>query len=146
MSTKENKTIVRRSVEGWNMASPTAIDEGDRVLVRWIVRGTHEGAVWVGEIYGNVVSRVDPETNQEVARIEVDIPVISVEVGAGAIWAVVEGFEACQRSGLVRIDPETNTAGGRIPVRCAGDIVVSPEGFWVTSYQSREITLFEPAE
>lgn len=89
MSIKENKTIVRRWVEGWNTASPTAIDElfitnfidhtpslgessglegfkqratmirtafpdlyftvedmiaeGDRVLVRWIVRGTHEG-------------------------------------------------------------------------------------------------------
>jgi YVTN family beta-propeller protein len=105
-----------------------------------------EGGVWVGELLSGMVSRVDPETNKEVARIDIGVPVTSIEVGAGAVWAVVGEFEGCQKSGLVRIDPETNMPVGRIPVRCAGDMVVSPEGFWVTSYQYPEITLVKPQE
>jgi len=106
-----------------------------------------EGAIWVGDLNASgIVSRIDPELNQVVATISTGIPVTSIEVGAGAVWAVVGEFEGCQKSGLVRIDSTTNTVVGRIPVRCAGDMVVSPEGFWVTSYQYKELTLVEPQE
>lgn len=105
-----------------------------------------EGGVWVSRYSSETVARVDPETNQVIATIEMGIPVINVEAGAGAIWAVVGEFEGCQESGVVRIDPRTNTVVGLIPVRCAEDMVLSPEGLWVTSHKYPEITLVEPEE
>lgn len=104
-----------------------------------------EGSVWVGDLAG-AVSRVDPQTNQEVARIDLGIPVGSVEVGAGAVWAMVAEFEGCANSGVIRIDPRTNTPVGRIPVRCPGDMAVNTDGLWVNSYQYPEITLIIPEE
>lgn len=105
-----------------------------------------EGGVWVTRFFAGTVSRVDPETNQVVAMIDVGIPVISVEVGAGAVWATVGIFDTCEKSGVVRIDPGTNSVVGRIPVRCAEDLVASPEGFWVTSYKYPEATLIRPQQ
>jgi streptogramin lyase len=103
-----------------------------------------EGGVWVSKYFSGRVARIDPETNQVAATIEIGIPVISVEVGVGAVWAVVGEIDACQQSGLARIDPKTNTSVGRIPVRCAEDIAVSPDGLWVTSYRYKELTLVKP--
>ena len=105
-----------------------------------------EGDVWVTKFFGGTVTRVNPETNQVVATIEIGIPVISVEVGAGAVWATVGIFDTCENSGVVRIDPATKTVVGRLPVRCAEDLVASPEGFWVTSYKYPEITLIRPEQ
>jgi hypothetical protein len=100
----------------------------------------------VTKVFGDTVSRLDPKTNQVVATIKIGIPVISVEVGAGPVWAVVGEFKTCQESGVVRIDLETSAPVGRIPVRCAEDIAVGPEGFRVTSYNYPEITLIKPQE
>lgn len=105
-----------------------------------------EGGVWVTKFFSGTVTRVDPDTNQIVATIEIGIPVISIEVGAGAVWATVGIFDTCENSGVVRIDPETNTVVGRLPVRCAEDLVASPDGFWVTSYKYPEVTLIKPEE
>ena len=96
----------------------------------------------MGQLEGQMVSRVDPKTNQEIAQIELGLLVLSVKTSPGAVWAVVGPFEGCGGSGVIRIDPNTNKALGKIPVRCASDIAVGSDNLWVTSFQYREITFW----
>ena len=64
-----------------------------------------EGAVWVQNRYDGSVSRIDPATNREVARILAWAPTLAGDIaaGGGAVWLSVNGMP------VTRIDPKTNT-------------------------------------
>jgi virginiamycin B lyase len=50
---------------------------------------TGAGAVWVANLRGGTVSRIDPATNQVVATIRTGFFPAGVHVGAGGVWVTV---------------------------------------------------------
>jgi virginiamycin B lyase len=90
------------------------------------------GAVWVGGWDTGKLVRVDPATNQVMARIPVgrsqESPV-AIAAMAQAVWVV--DFGDAQ---VLRVDPATNRVVARIPVRGgAGGIAAGAGVVWVTS-------------
>ena len=68
-----------------------------------------EGAIWVGSNTSSSVTRIDPRTGREVARISVlrrglgFSGLYDVAVGAGSVWAVNNDAQE-----IAKIDPRTN--------------------------------------
>lgn len=69
------------------------------------------GSVWVATAENNAVIRIDENTNQVLATIDVGGWVEDVAVGAGAVWAVLP-----EDASVVRIDPATNKVTDRVRV------------------------------
>jgi hypothetical protein len=88
-------------------------------------------AVWLA--VGGLVVRVDPATGRALVVPEVDTgaPVIDLEAGAGAVWAVTSS------GGLLRIDPGTArlTAPNPGPVSA---IAAGAGGVWAVCCQGRD--------
>ena len=63
-----------------------------------------EGGIWVSQVNGDSVSRIDPSSNEVIAEIPVGDGPEGVTVGGGFVWVVnqTEGT-------LSRIDPGSNT-------------------------------------
>lgn len=98
------------------------------------------GSVWIANGEGScTVSRVDPETNKEVARIDTGLSVFDVAIGGGSVWAVGDVIdspgckESYKESALVRIDPATNKVVGRTNIRNAGAVAATDDVVWVSS-------------
>lgn len=78
-----------------------------------------EGAVWVaflerdGAMENYSVARIDPESNEVVARIPVEVGVDQMAVGFGTVWA--GGSSQKDRAAIVRIDPQSNEVVATIP-------------------------------
>jgi YVTN family beta-propeller protein len=91
-----------------------------------------EGAVWVTSTLGNLVSRVDPNTNLVTDTIPVGKAPRFLAVGEGAVWTLN------QTDGTVsRIDPKTNKVVATIEVGVpgeGGDIAAGEGSVWVTSF------------
>jgi YVTN family beta-propeller protein len=99
------------------------------------------GSVWVSSGYysmgppekrspGDVVFRIDPQTNQVVDRIPVDPPT-ALAFGHGSIWVTSASYGT-----VTRIDPETSEVVAKIEVgRAPLDIAVdeSSGAVWVAS-------------
>jgi hypothetical protein len=88
-----------------------------------------EGAVWVAvpaqqPEQDNLVVRVDPVTNEVVARIRVGAYVEEVAAGAGIEWT---GRDPSFH--VVRIDPATNQVVARIP-DVSGPLAVGQGALW----------------
>jgi hypothetical protein len=94
-----------------------------------------EGAVWVAvpaqqPEQDNLVVRVDPVTNEVVARIRVGAYLEEVAAGAGGVWGA--GIEWTGRDPsfhVVRIDPATNQVAARIP-DVSGPLAVGHGALW----------------
>lgn len=112
------------------------------------------GAVWVsvndfteGAPETHAVLRVDPSTNEIVARIPVDT-VGNLAVGFDAVWTI-DSIDGPQDS-VVRIDPATNQVTDTIPIGpYAFDVAVDTGSVWVTrdidgSGQSGEVIRIDP--
>ena len=99
-------------------------------------------AVWLA--VGGLVLRVNPATGRALVVPEVDTgaPVVDLEAGAGAVWAVTSS------AGLLRIDPGTArlTTPNPGPVSA---IAAGPEGVWAVCCQGRgprgRVTRLDPA-
>ena len=81
------------------------------------------------------VSRLDPETNKEVARIETGLNMWGLAVGGGSVWATGSPTDCAtsNEGALVRIDPTANKVVGRTDVRCAWGVAVTDDAVWVHS-------------
>jgi len=81
------------------------------------------------------VSRLDPKTNKEVARIETGFNMWGLAVGGGSVWAAGSPTDCASsdEGALVRIDPTTNEVIGRADVRCAWGVAVADDAVWVHS-------------
>ena len=91
------------------------------------------GSVWVSSGYysmgppdargpGDVVLRIDPQTNRVVDRIPVDPPT-GLAFGHGSVWATSAGYGT-----LTRIDPETGEVEAKIEVGRGAVDVAADEG------------------
>ena len=52
-----------------------------------------EGAVWVVNGSDHAISRIDPETNQVVATIELENEPVRIAADEGAVWVTVQEAE-----------------------------------------------------
>lgn len=103
-----------------------------------------EGGVWVSAGGGcsGSISRVDPETNEVVARIETGV-VTDIAAGAGSVWAAGSRCSDDGNEGvLLRIDPGLDRVVATISLGCSSDfeppdcfpsgVAVDGSGAWVS--------------
>jgi hypothetical protein len=108
------------------------------------------GSVWVTSASYGTVSRIDPQTGEVAAKIEVGRGAgdIAVDESSGAVW--VAGLHLPRTSGayseynkLSRVDPETNRVVAEIPIRAdsrdggASSVAVGEGAVWVQSVDGR---------
>ncbi len=98
-----------------------------------------EGAVWVSvpaqePSQDDLVVRIDPGTNEVVARIPVDRSIAGLAAGAGGVWVVgVQGTGPDPSFYVDRIDPATNEVVARIP-DVSGPLVVGEGALWAVDH------------
>jgi YVTN family beta-propeller protein len=100
-----------------------------------------EGSVWVatdsqGQQY---VVRIDPATNEVVARIPIDRDVYVLAVAGGAVWA--RGYP----NDVLRIDPVTNSQVATIPVDSPFDLVAADGAVLVPTVASSVVLRIDAA-
>jgi Tol biopolymer transport system component len=94
-----------------------------------------EGAVWVsvqGSGQNAYVARIDPGTNEVVARIPVNSSPWDIAAGAGSVW--VTGYGKNKTGSLQRIDPATNQVVATITVEPSGHpgvVAAGSDAVWV---------------
>ena len=90
-----------------------------------------EGAVWVSvPAQDNLVVRIDPITNEPVARIPVEGYVEELAAGEGGVWGAGAQFDGGDFIPfLVRIDPASNEVMARIP-DVSGPLAVGDGALW----------------
>lgn len=120
----------------------TVADGGANVF--YIAAG--EGAVWVARAAGHTVSRIDPQTRQVTARIEVGNGIADLAAGGGALWVSL----SVSRSGvrprpgvLRRIDPDTDQVGESVYVG-GGDIAIGEGALWVANPDENTMVRVQP--
>jgi streptogramin lyase len=87
-----------------------------------------EDAVWIADVLGNVVLRIDPRTLRATARIPVGNGPTSIAVGNGAVW-VVNNLDGT----LSRIDALTNQVSETLKVGAWPDhVAVGGGSVWMT--------------
>jgi YVTN family beta-propeller protein len=110
-----------------------------------------QGSVWVTSAGYGTVSRIDPQTDEVVAKIKVgrgDVD-IAVDESSGAVWVASAylpknygGYDNPKYSedrNLTRVDPETNRVVEEIPIEAhsqyggAGNVAVGEGAVWVLS-------------
>ena len=98
-----------------------------------------EGAVWVTNIFGSSVTRVDPQNIRNTRPIRVGGIPNGVAVGEGAVWVA-----AGQDKALVRVNPRTlrtrRTALGVEPTR----VTVGGGSVWVTARFANRLFRIDP--
>jgi streptogramin lyase len=109
------------------------------------------GSVWVTSPSYGIVSRIDPETDEVVANIEVGRGAVDIatDEGSGAVWVAglylsktMSGLDSPKYSEdrkLTRIDPETNRVVAEIPIEAhspdggASSVAVGEGAVWTQS-------------
>ena len=85
------------------------------------------GTLWTGSHDDGVISRIDAETHEVVASFNVGFSVHGLAVSDESAWVLDEhGFA------VVRVDPQTNKLGERIPIEFIGANLTAGAGsVWV---------------
>jgi glutamine cyclotransferase len=94
-----------------------------------------DDAIWVTSVNGKLL-RVDPETNETVAKMDVGDYCFKVETGAGAVWTMSEvnvNDADADTDRLTRIDPETNRASGSLNIKGAGGLALEDGAVWLST-------------
>lgn len=107
-----------------------------------------DDAVWVTDIQSNTLVRIDPATNEIVARIAVGGGPASVEVGAGSVWVTNP-----ESGSVSRIDPATNEVIATInlgpfhldALEHPVGIAIDEHGVWVTDVEKPRLYQIDPA-
>jgi YVTN family beta-propeller protein len=92
-----------------------------------------EGAVWVTQSTGNLLTRIDPKTNLVTDKIEVGPQPRFLTVGEGYVWTLNQG------DGTVsKVDPKTRKVVAKIAVGIpggGGEISAGGGKVWITVFQ-----------
>src|SRR5688572_15372523 len=107
----------------------------------WLAMG--ENQVWTNSRAQDLVSRMDPYTNETVAVVPVKSPCSGLVVAEGTLWA-----PSCLEKSLYRIDTTTNMVVAKIPVSPAnneGGIAYGAGSIWLPSDPKGEVTRVDPA-
>ena len=98
-----------------------------------------EGAVWVSNLYGSSVTRVDPQNITSTRRIGVGGAPNGIAVGEGAVWVAAGLGKA-----VTRINPKTlrvrRTPLGVEPTR----VTVGGGSVWVTARHANQLYRIDP--
>src|SRR5262245_12102640 len=99
-----------------------------------------DSAVWVHNSAQATVVRVDPKTNQVVAKIPVGHGSGEVRLGAGFVWVLNHD------DGTVsKIDPQTNTVIATIALPPPlGFLGVTPGAIWVANRRQGKVMKLDP--
>jgi len=88
-------------------------------------------SVWAADCTERKINRIDPKTNQIIAKIDI-LPAeteSSISAGEGGVWVVSD-----RSNTLSRIDPATNTVVQKIKIKDLSSAVMAGlGGVWVTS-------------
>jgi virginiamycin B lyase len=107
----------------------------------WLAMG--ENQVWTNSRGQDLVSRMDPYTNETVAVVPVKSPCSGLVVAEGTLWA-----PSCIEKSLYRIDTKTNMVVAKIAVSPAnneGGIAYGAGSIWLPSDPKGEVTRVDPA-
>jgi len=107
----------------------------------WLAMG--ENQVWTNSRGQDLVSRMDPDTNQTVAVVPVKNPCSGLVVAEGTLWA-----PSCAEKVIYRIDTTTNMVVAKVPVGPAnneGGIAYGAGSIWLPSDPKGEVTRVDPA-
>ena len=114
---------------------------GPDSLCSWCISNVAigDGSVWVALGQGNGVARIDPITNQVVAKIDIK-GADYVAVSNGIVWVTANPEDKCDNGTayLAQIDPNTNTVIGKIALDCPGVIAVGYDSLWVDTSSSSD--------
>jgi len=98
------------------------------------------GSVWVPTDAEGKISRIDPQTNETIAEIEVVPGTFFLAFGMGKLWAV-----ASEKNLLQRIDPETNTVTGSVELGKQPGFLTAGEGaVWVQEQGDGTVAKVDP--
>jgi streptogramin lyase len=90
-------------------------------------------AVWVSIAVGGI-ARIDPQTNQVVAKLITGPGTYGIASEGQAVW-----FTNATEQAILRIDPQTNTITGSIPSSATLSFLASGNGvLWATTDMSEE--------
>jgi len=107
----------------------------------WLAMG--ENQVWTNSRAQDLVSRMDPYTNETVAVVPVKNPCSGLVVAEGTLWA-----PSCAEKVIYRIDTTTNMVVAKVPVGPAnneGGIAYGAGSIWLPSDPKGEVTRVDPA-
>jgi YVTN family beta-propeller protein len=91
--------------------------------------------VWVADIRGGVVKRLDPSTGHTTARLQTDPGPCGMAYGAKSVW--VENYTA---STVTRIDVATNKSKSIKVGTSPYDVTFAGHAAWVTNYADGTVT------
>ncbi|MEO0590946.1 MAG: YncE family protein [Pseudomonadota bacterium] len=98
------------------------------------------GSVWVPTDAEGKISRIDPQTNEVIAQIDVVAGTFFLAFGEGALWAVASGENLMQR-----IDPETNEVTGTVKLGEQPGFLTAGEGaVWVQEQGDGTVAKVDP--
>src|SRR6266446_2792946 len=105
----------------------------------WLAMG--ENQVWTNSRAQDLVSRMDPYTNQTVAVVPVKNPCSGLIIAEGTLWA-----PSCEEKVVYRIDPATNGIAATIKVAPGSFTAVFGYGrVWVSSTEKSLVSVIHPA-
>jgi streptogramin lyase len=118
-----NETHVIQIDPRTNQIVGTPLPAGEEIIVVALGHGT----LWTGSHDDGIVSRVDPQTHDVIATIDMGFSVHGLAVSEASAWVLDEhGFA------VVRIDPQTNQLRERIPIDFIGSNLAAGAGsVWV---------------
>ena len=106
----------------------------------WLAMG--EDQVWTNSRSMDIVSRMDPYTNETVAVVPVKNPCSGLIVADGTLWA-----PSCAEGVIYRIDTKTNMVVAKVPVAPAhneGGIAYGARSIWLPSDPKGVVTRIDP--
>jgi virginiamycin B lyase len=108
----------------------------------WMAMG--QDMVWTNARGQNFVARMDPYTNDVVARVPMPTPCSGLVVAAGTLWA-----PSCKENVIYRIDTDTNKVVAKVPVGPAnseGGITFGAGAAWMpTDPKGIAVAKIDPA-
>ncbi len=108
----------------------------------WLIAG--EDMMWTNAKRQNFVARMDPRTNEVVARVKMPTPCSGLILGAGSLWA-----PSCDDNVIYRVDTATNQVIAKVPVGPAnteGGIAFGAGSVWMpTNPKGIELARIDPA-
>ncbi len=109
----------------------------------WVL--VSEDAVWIASTKPYSVQRIDPATNQIVARVRLSGEACSgLAVGFGSVWVPICG----KKPSLARVDARTNKVSTILPIGPAGaegGITASADSIWMVTDKKGTLSRIDPA-
>lgn len=123
------------------------------------VVGFGDGSLWVVD-YGDYecddtascsgpervfIKRLDPDTRE----VEATVPLRSTEgagvaFGAGSAWIAYENYDSPSKSGVLRLDLDTNEVSRRIPMKNPAGVAFGGGSVWVTDLIGGTVSRIDP--